>query len=229
MSLVFERRVNTGKTYEMIGKILEWVQGAHPVFYFGLLMLAGLGIPVSEDGLAIWAGGLLGRGENPYPTYQYVVALYMGAICSDMLTFSIGRLTQHSVGARIQKILFKDPRKIEKAMVTIRKYGNKAGFIQRLSIGARLPITFFSGYSGISPLKFFLGTALGACVTLPIQLGVGYAMRNQIAQALGFLEEYGGIVAALILATLGFVLYRKLFASDDSVGDEPEPPSPDQV
>ena len=49
----------------MIGKVLEWVQGAHPVFYFGLLMLAGLGIPVSEDGLAIWAGGLLGRGEAP--------------------------------------------------------------------------------------------------------------------------------------------------------------------
>ena len=208
----------------MIGKILEWVQGAHPIFYFGLLMCAGLGLPVSEDGLAIWAGGLLGRGENPYPTYQYVIALYCGAIFSDMLTFSIGRLTQNSVGARIQKVLFKDPRKIEKAMVTIRKYGDKAGFIQRLSIGARLPITFFSGYSGIHPLKFMLGTALGACVTLPIQLGVGYAMRNQIAQALGFLEEYGGMVAALILATLGFVLYRKLFAADDS-----EPPTADEA
>ncbi|MBT6176111.1 MAG: hypothetical protein HOI23_02620 [Deltaproteobacteria bacterium] len=205
----------------MIGKVLEWVQGAHPVFYFGLLMLAGLGIPVSEDGLAIWAGGLLGRGENPYPPYQYVIALYLGAIMSDMLTFSIGRLTQHSLGARIQTLLFKDPRKIEKAMVTIRKYGNKAGFIQRLSIGARLPITFFSGYSGIHPLKFMLGTALGACLTLPIQLGVGYIMRDQIAQALGFLEEYGGIVAALILATLGFVLYRKLFASDSTPQDPP--------
>jgi len=202
----------------MIGKVLEWVQGAHPVFYFGLLMLAGLGVPVSEDGLAIWAGGLLGRGENPYPPYQYVIALYLGAIMSDMLTFSIGRLTQHSLGQRIQDILFKDPRKIEKAMVTIRKYGDKAGFIQRLSIGARLPITFFSGYSGIHPLKFMLGTALGACITLPIQLGVGYAMRNQIAQALDFLNEYGGIVAILILTTLGFVVYRKIFASEDPPG-----------
>ena len=205
----------------MVGKVLEWVQGAHPVFYFGLLMLAGLGVPVSEDGLAIWAGGLLGRGENPYPTYQYVIALYLGAIFSDMLTFSLGRLTQHSMGAKLQKILFKDPRKVEKAMKTIRKYGDKAGFIQRLSVGARLPITFFSGYSGIHPAKFLLGTALGACVTLPIQLGVGYAMRNQIAQALDFLNEYGGIVAVLILGTLGFVLYRKLFSSDKVSEDPP--------
>ena len=213
----------------MIGKILEWVQGAHPIFYFGLLMCAGLGLPVSEDGLAIWAGGLLGRGENPYPTYQYVIAIYCGAVCSDMLTFSIGRFTQNSLGDRIQKVLFKDPRKIEKAMGTIRKYGDKAGFIQRLSIGARLPITFFSGYSGISPLKFLLGTALGACVTLPIQLGVGYAMRNQIAQALGFLEEYGGIVAALILGTLGFVLYKKIFASDDLAPEDSEASSPGEA
>jgi membrane protein DedA with SNARE-associated domain len=205
----------------MIGKVLEWVQGAHPVFYFGLLILAGLGIPVSEDGLVIWAGGLLGRGENPYPPYQYVIALYLGAVMSDMLTFSVGRLTQHSLGTRIQNLLFKDPRKIEKAMVTIRKYGNKAGFIQRFSVGARLPITFFSGYSGIHPLKCMLGTALGACITLPIQLGVGYAMRNQIAQALGFLNEYGGIVAVLILATLGFVLYRKIFATKGVSEDPP--------
>lgn len=205
----------------MIGKVLEWVQGAHPVFYFGLLMLAGLGVPVSEDGLAIWAGGLLGRGENPYPPYQYVIALYCGAVMSDMLTFSVGRLTQRSLGPRIQNLLFKDPRKIEKAMTTIRKYGNKAGFIQRLSVGARLPITFFSGYSGIHPLKFMLGTALGAWITLPIQLGVGYAMRNQIAQALEFLNEYGGIVAVLILGTLGFVLYRKIFSSNGVSEDPP--------
>ena len=104
-------------------------------------------------------------------------------------------------------------------MGTIRKYGNRAGFIQRFSIGARLPITF-SGYSGIHPLKFLLGTALGACFTLPVQMGSAI-MRNQIAQALGFLEEYGGIVAALILATLGFVLYRKLFAADDSSSEDP--------
>ena len=205
----------------MISKALEWVHGAHPVVYFGLLMLAGLGLPISEDALAIWAGGLLGRGENPFPTYQYIIAFYCGAVLSDMLTFSVGRFTQHSVGARVQKILFKDPRKVEKAMRTIRKYGDKAGFIQRLSVGARLPITFFSGYSGIHPLKFLLGTALGACVTLPVQLSVGYAMRHQIAQALGFLEEYGVPVAALILAVLAWVLYRKIFRTPSEPVSEP--------
>ena len=149
---------------------------------------------------------------------QYVIALYFGACLSDFVTFGLGRLTQRKLGERLQRILFKDPAKVEKAMRTIRKYGNKAGFVQRLSVGARLPISFFSGYSGISAPKFILGTFLGACISLPVQLGVGYAMRNQIAMALQFLEDYGGFVAAAILGLVVFTLYRKL-SSDD---DEPE-------
>ena len=203
----------------MLDDILAYIEGAHPVVYFGLLMCAGFGLPVSEDALAIWAGGLIGRGQNPFPAEQYVIALYFGACFSDFVTFGLGRLTKAKLGDRLQRVLFKDPTKIEKAMGTIRKYGNKAGFVQRLSVGARLPISFFSGYSGISAPKFFLGTFLGACVSLPVQLGVGYAMRNQIAMALQFLEDYGGFVAAGILTLVGVTVYRKLTADQDDEGE----------
>ena len=212
----------------MLEDILAYIEGAHPVVYFGLLMCAGFGLPESEDALAIWAGGLIGREQNPFPAEQYVVALYFGACFSDFVTFGLGRLTQAKLGDRLQTILFKDPTKIEKAMRTIRKYGNKAGFVQRLSVGARLPISFFSGYSGISAPKFFLGTFLGACVSLPVQLGVGYAMRNQIAMALQFLEDYGGFVAAGILTLVGLTLYRKLTADQDD-DDEGEGQASEQV
>jgi len=202
----------------MLGDIFAYIEGAHPIVYFGLLMLAGFGMPVSEDALAIWAGGLIGREQNPFPVEQYIVALYLGATFSDFVTFGLGRLTQKKLGSKLQAILFKDPAKVDKAMGTIRKYGNKAGFVQRLSVGARLPISFFSGYSGISAPKFMLGTFLGACVSLPVQLGVGYAMRNQIAMALQFLEDYGGFVAAGILSLVALTLYRKL-SSDDGDSD----------
>lgn len=208
----------------MLGDIFAYIEGAHPVVYFGLLMCAGFGLPVSEDALAIWAGGLIGREQNPFPTEHYVIALYFGACLSDFVTFGLGRLTQRKLGDRLQSVLFKDPAKIEKAMRTIRKYGNKAGFVQRLSVGARLPISFFSGYSGISAPKFILGTFLGACISLPVQLGVGYAMRNQIAMALEFLEDYGGFVAAAILSVIALTVYRKLSGGDDD--DEPETGSP---
>ena len=50
----------------MLEDILAYIEGAHPVVYFGLLMCAGFGLPVSEDALAIWAGGLIGREQNPF-------------------------------------------------------------------------------------------------------------------------------------------------------------------
>ena len=40
-------------------------------------------------------------------------------------------------------------------------------------------------------------------------------MRNQIAMALQFLEDYGGFVAAGILSLVGVTVYRKLTAEDD--------------
>ena len=60
-----------------------------------------------------------------------------------MLTFSTGRFTQNSLGDRIKRFYSKTHEKLRKPWAPF-KYGDKAGFIQRLSIGARLPITFFS-------------------------------------------------------------------------------------
>ncbi|MEE2959999.1 MAG: VTT domain-containing protein [Myxococcota bacterium] len=192
----------------MFEKIIEYVQDAHPIYYFGLLMLAGLGIPVSEDGLNVWTGGLLGREQAPYGTLSYVIALYAGVACSDMLTFFLGRCANRAFGKSIRKFLFRDPAVVEKAMISIRKHGDMAGFVQRFSLGARLPISFFSGYCGISAPKFFLGVCAGAAITLPLQLSLGYLMRNQIQHVLDFLVEYGSLVGLLILVGLGFVVFR---------------------
>ena len=68
---------------------MDIIQDAPPVTYFVLLLLAGLGMPISEDLLSIWAGGLLGRGA-PHPQVFYLLALYFGVIGSDMLSFYVG-------------------------------------------------------------------------------------------------------------------------------------------
>ena len=85
----------------MFDHVLTIIQDAHPITYFALLMLAGLGVPVSEDLVTVWAGGALGRGV-PYPEVYYVLALYMGVIGSDMLTFFIGRLAHDTMGGKSQ-------------------------------------------------------------------------------------------------------------------------------
>ena len=120
-------------------------------------------MPVSEDLLSIWAGSVI-ASEPAYPAWHYALALYGGVILSDLITFNLGRLTQRGLGKRIQEAVFKDPVKVEKAMARIRKHGDSIGFVQRFSVGARLPLSFLAGYTGISPLRFTAGACLGALI-----------------------------------------------------------------
>ena len=189
----------------MFDHVLTIIQDAHPITYFALLMLAGLGVPVSEDLVTVWAGGALGRGV-PYPEAYYVLALYMGVIGSDMLTFFIGRLAHDTMGGKVRRVLLRQQKHIDRAVHTIQKHGDRVGFIQRFSLGARLPITLVAGYSGMSPWRFLLGTAVGASLTLTIQLTIGYLAREQMIH---FLQEYSGWVGLVILTTLVTVIVLK--------------------
>ena len=197
----------------MFDSILSWLQDAPPVLYFVLLSSAGLGVPVSEDLLSVWAGSVIASAPA-YPAWHYVVALYGGVIVSDLITFNLGRLTQRGLGKRIQAAVFKDPVKVEKAMARIRKHGDSIGFVQRFSIGARLPLSFLAGYTGLSPYRFAAGACLGACITLPIQLSAGYLMHGQFDLVRGWVEDYGIVVAAVCIGGLVLFFRSKLRAEE---------------
>ena len=205
---------------EMFEAVLASVQDAHPIWYLVLLMMAGTGLGVSEDALSVWVGGLWGRGENPFPIEYYIVALYAGVVLSDTWTFILGRLAHDAVGERLKKKIFSDPRKADRAMAKIQKYGDNIGFVQRFSVGARLGIAFLSGFSGISLTKFVAGTALGALITLPAQLYVGYLMREQIGKAIELISHYGWVVAVLVLVIFAVLIKRRL-RRDTTAFEEP--------
>ena len=194
----------------MFEHIMAWVVGAHPMVYFGLLMLAGMGMPISEDLLAIWAGSLIARGKKPYPPEYYYVAIYTGAVLSDMVAFGLGRLAQYKMGGWIQKRLLRKTTKVDRALRTVKRYGGRTGFIQRLSVGARLPICFFSGYSDISAGMFFLGTCIGALISLPVQLWIGHMLPRDMKAVITFVENYGLWVALSILLALSTFLYWRV-------------------
>ena len=193
----------------MFDSILSWLQDAPPVLYFVLLTSAGLGMPVSEDLLSIWAGSVI-ASEPAYPAWHYALALYGGVILSDLITFNLGRLTQRGLGKRIQEAVFKDPVKVEKAMARIRKHGDSIGFVQRFSVGARLPLSFLAGYTGISPWRFAAGACLGALITLPLQLSAGYFMHGQFDRVRGYVEDYGIFVAVFCIGGLSLFFWSKL-------------------
>ena len=200
----------------MFDHVMEIIRHAHPLTYFVVLVLAGLGLPISEDLVTVWAGGALGRG-TPHPAVYYVIALYCGVVGSDMMTFFVGRLAHDTLGGRIRRLLLRQQKHIDRAVKTIQKHGDRVGFIQRFSLGARLPITLVAGYSGMSPWRFLAGAAVGAVFTLTIQLSIGYIARAQIIY---FLQNYSSVVGGVILGILTTILVLKVrnWSSDN---DEP--------
>ena len=107
---------------------------------------------------------------------------------------------------KVRRVLLRQQKHIDRSVHTIQKHGDRVGFIQRFSLGARLPITLVAGYSGMSPWRFLMGTVVGASLTLTIHLTIGYLAREQMIH---FLQEYSGWVGLVILTTLVTVIVLK--------------------
>lgn len=80
-----------------------------PFIIFGLLLLAGFNIPVSEDLMIILSATL--AIKNPEYVYPLYIGVYLGAYCSDLICYSLGRF----IGPKIWDLSKKTNEKMEKS------------------------------------------------------------------------------------------------------------------
>ncbi|KAI3408948.1 uncharacterized protein J3R85_019962 [Psidium guajava] len=177
--------------------------------YFWLLMAAGCGLFISEEALNIWVGITLSRILSLDGTWQsfvesfsrnapYILStvtwVYWGVCISDMIPFYLGKLFRKTgasddVCAKVG--IGKE--KVENITRIVQKYGNLTGFVERFSFGVRNPTAFLAGALGISPEYFFAGVCCGGLITLPIQLGIGFLLRERPLFALATVATAVGI------------------------------------
>lgn len=194
-----------------------------PLIYFLCLLSAGFGVPVSEDALCLFAG-------TAWPTFtkekrlSLFVALYAGVVLSDAITFWAGRSLRLGVFSKLREkfddLLSSDDEEEEEVIILkpngkmrkrdrirrkMKKAGDYVGFVIRFSVGTRGPLMLLCGFRGkVSFLKFILGSAAGACITLPLQLWLGYTLgHNHPAAAMGIL---GGISTTVLIMTLSVAI-----------------------
>ncbi|PNY05611.1 hypothetical protein L195_g002065 [Trifolium pratense] len=99
----------------------------------------------------------------------------------------------------------------------VQKYGNLIGFVERFSLGVRNPTAFLAGALGISPKLFFAGVCFGGLFTLPIQLGIGFLLRERPIFALATVATVVGIwtifpYAVAASTALFFYVRQKYFS-----------------
>lgn len=191
-----------------------------PVVYFLCLMSAGVGVPVSEDALCLFAGTVWPAFDRE-KRLRLFLALYAGVVLSDAITFLAGRALRLGVFENFAKEKFPDllvdkeevfvlredgkMRKRDRLKRKMKKAGDYVGFVIRFSIGTRGPLMLIAGVSGkISFLKFILGSCAGALLTLPLQLWLGYSLgHNHPAAVVGIV---GGISTVVLCGTLSVAI-----------------------
>ncbi|XP_072147736.1 uncharacterized protein [Setaria viridis] len=180
--------------------------------YFCLLMAAGFGLLISEEALNVWAGISLSRTLSLDGTWQslvnsfsanapYIVStvlwIYWGVCLSDMIPFFLGKLfrqTKASEGISSKIGIGKD--KALSISRAVQKYGNLIGFVERFSIGVRNITAFLAGALGIPADCYFAGVCFGCLLTLPIQLALGFVLRERPVIALASVAAAVGICTA---------------------------------
>ncbi|XP_004514281.1 uncharacterized protein [Cicer arietinum] len=220
-------------TFKVFGFRVIIPQYAPGWIYFWLLMAAGCGLFISEEALNIWVGTSIARLLSLDGTWQsfvesfsrnasYIIStvlwVYWGVCISDMIPFYLGKLFRKTgASADVTSRLGIGKEKAIEITDVVQKYGNLIGFVERFSLGVRNPTAFLAGALGISPQLFFAGVCCGGLFTLPIQLGIGFLLRERPIFALATVATVVGIwtifpYAVAAATALFFYVRRKYFS-----------------
>ncbi|HEX4209791.1 MAG TPA: DedA family protein [Candidatus Binataceae bacterium] len=184
---------------------------------FLVLILCGLGLPVPED-VALLAGGYLAhRGVTEYPITLAVS--FVGVIAGDNTLFYVGRKFGSTVVAYLGLGRPKSQRQIERLRGFMARNGHMAIFYGRFLAGLRALIYLTAGSLGVvSPGRFFLYDSLGALISVPIVVSLGYLFGAQIESVIHYLGGFENIIWIVVILSL--LLYgTRLLISASQQGD----------
>ena len=176
----------------MTGLVSSYIERFTYVGLFLVLVLCGLGLPVPEE-LPLLTGGFLAyRGITQYPTTLAIS--FVGVLAGDGSLFFLGR----RFGTRALRYLeFVRPRarpRIERLKMFMDRHGHMAIFYARFLAGVRALVYLTAGSAGVTPRRFLVYDALGAVISVPLAVSVGYFFGDQIELTIRYLGGFDRLV-----------------------------------
>lgn len=183
--------------------------------YAGLLLvliLCGLGLPVPED-VALLAGGFMAhRGVTQYPITLAVS--FIGVVAGDNTLYYVGRKFGSSLVAHFGIGRPKSQRQIDRLKGFMARNGHMAIFYARFLAGVRALVYLTAGSLGvISPMRFFVYDSLGALISVPVVVSLGYLFGDQIESVIHYLGGFENIIWIVVVLSLLFYGSRVLISA----------------
>jgi len=198
----------------LVGIVSGYIEHFTYLGLFAVLLLCGLGLPMPED-IALLAGGfLVHRGVTRYPITLAVSLL--GVVAGDNSLFFLGRRFGTGLVRYFGLNRPGSQAQINRIRAFMRRHGHRAIFYARFLAGLRALIYLTAGSFGVTPLRFLAYDLLGAIISVPIVVSIGYLFGGQlevVIHYLGGFERLLWVVAVLSLAIYGMrLLYTRTSA-----------------
>ena len=179
-----------------------------PFIIFGVLLLAGFNLPVSED-LMLFLSGIL-AAKNPELKYQLFTGVFLGAYFSDLICYSVmGRY----LGQKIFKIKFfasmVSQEKIDRVTSFYEKYGIATLIVGRfIPFGVRNALFFTAGLGKMNALKFAISDFI-ACIISCVSFFYLYFTFGETVIA--YVKKGNMVIFSVFaLAVVGFFVKKKM-------------------
>ena len=184
----------------------QLVSGAIEHFtYLGLflvLVLCGLGLPVPEELPLLTGGFLIYRGITQYPAT--LVISFVGVIAGDNSLFFLGRRFGTGVLGYLEFVRPHNRQRIARLKAFMDRHGNMTIFYVRFLAGLRALVYLIAGSAGMTPRRFVIYDALGAAISVPLAVSIGYFFGDQIDSATRYLGGFDRLVVVAVAACLIF-------------------------
>lgn len=187
--------------------VLQLLARAPGLATFGLLVLCGLGLPPWSEELVILASGyFVAEGSLLYG--EAVAWCFAGILAGDSIIYGLGAWVGEDVYRWPVLRRHMKARHRHKFNRLFIRHGTGAVFLARFLPGFRMVAYFVAGNLGMRYWKFVLLDALGAVVTVPVSVWLGYLLAENIDKAQELFHRYQ-IPIALVVG-LAIVLALRL-------------------
>ncbi|GJS90433.1 SNARE associated Golgi protein [Tanacetum coccineum] len=160
---------------------------------------------------------LVGSSPENAPHISTILWYTVGVVLVNMIPFYLGRLFKKSGASDdvYSKLGINENNALGRTSI-VQRYGNLIGFVEQFFLGVRNPTAFLARAMGISPECFFAGVCCGGLITLLVQLGIGFLLRERPVFALATVATVVGIWTifpyAVAASTALFFYLRKRYS-----------------
>lgn len=194
---------------ELIGWIIAHASSAHFVF-FGLLMLAGLCVPISED-LVVISAGTLASTTLPENAWLLFTAVFLGSYLSDWEAYAIGRFGGRHLLARPWFARYVSSQRIDRISSFYERYGFWTLLFGRfIPFGVRNALFIAAGLGRMPFLRFCLADGIACLCSNAILFSVAYWLGTHSELLFAILQKVNVALfgAAGLVAAIGIIWYK---------------------